>query len=178
MEDLDLYADEEEEAAAEEGSNRTFIILVGALGGLLALAICAFVAWAFWLGPRMAEERVVQNQTIEATNAVAVEAAETGAETTTIPPTEEATTVPTDTPRPTPTKRPTATAVTATGTPGEAAEAPTVAPSPTATRRPPATPKPGSGSVPDTGVGALGGGALAVGLLFLLLVVRRMRRAT
>jgi len=168
VEDLELYADEEEEAVEEEGANRTFIILVGALGGLLALGICAFVAWAFLLAPQRRADIEAQNQITLATNTAVV------AEAATVPPTEKTTTAPTDTPQPTPTKKsPTATPVAATATPGEVAEAPT----PTVTRRPTATPRAGSEGVPNTGIGALGASALAVGLLFLLIVVRRMRRA-
>ena len=183
MEDLELYADEEEEAVEAEGANRTFIILVGALGGLLALAICAFVAWAFWLSPQRQAAIEAQNQMILATNtAIAAEAAGAAAEeeTATVPPAEEATTAPTNTPQPTSTKQPaTAAPVSATETPAEMAQAPTATatPRPTITRRPTATPKPSGDGVPDTGIGALGAGALAVGLFFLLAVVRRMRRA-
>ena len=196
MEDLEFYADEEEEVAEEEGANRTFIILVGALGGLLALGICAFLVWALWLGPNMAAQREAENQAILATNtAIAGGGAEMAAEEgATIPPTEEAPTTPADTPEPTSTKPPTAAAAQATetpeseegteapgeeatATPAEVAEVTATPPSPTATRRPTATPRPSSEGVPDTGIGALGGGALALGLMFLLLVVRRMRRA-
>jgi hypothetical protein len=192
VEDLELYVDEEEEAVEEEGANRTFMILVGVLGGLLALGICAFAAWALWLGPRMAAQREADNEAILATNA-AIEAGAAAIEGATIPPTEESTIAQTDTPQPTSTKPPAATAAqatetpepeegteapgAATATPAQVAEVTATPPSPTATRRPTATPKPSDAGVPDTGIGALGGGALAVGLLFLLLVVRRMRRA-
>jgi cytoskeletal protein RodZ len=196
VEDLEFYADEEEEVAEEEGSNRTFIILVGALGGLLALGICAFLVWALWLGPNMAAQREAENQAILATN-TAIAAGEAGVmveEGATIPPTEEAPTTPADTPEPTSTKPPAAAATQATetpeseegteapgeeatATPAEVAEITETPPSPTATRRPTVTPRPSSEGVPDTGIGALGGGALALGLMFLLLVVRRMRRA-
>lgn len=196
MEDLEFYADEEEEVAEEEGANRTFVILVGALGGLLALGICAFLVWALWLGPNMAAQREAENQAILATN-TAIAAGEAGVmvdEGTTISPTEEAPTTPAGTPEPTSTKPPTAAAAQATetpepeegteapgeeatATPAEVAEVTATPPSPTATRRPTATPRPSSEGVPDTGIGALGGGALALGLMFLLLVVRRMRRA-
>ena len=191
MADLDeLYIDEEEEAAEDEGANRTFVILVGALGGLLALGICAFIAWALWLSPqrRLASEAI--DQSIQATNTALVEEAsveepETEAMTGTIPPTEEveqdeATTSPTDTPRPTATEPPTATpepTEITTGTPAEVAAALTDTPEPTATRRPTATSRASSEGVPDTGLGALGAGAVGAGLLFLLVLVRRMRRA-
>jgi len=174
VEDLELYADEEEEAAEEEGANRTFIILVGTLGGLFVLGVCAIAVWALWLGPQRKAGIEAQNQITLATNtAVAAVAAETGAETATISPTDTATVAPTDTPRPTSTQPPTAMAAPTTATPGEVAEAPT----PTATRRPTATPRSGGEGVPNTGIGALGASALAVGLIFLLIVVRRMRRA-
>ena len=182
MEDLELYADEEEEAAEAEGSNRTFIILVGALGGLLLLGLCAFAVWAFWLSPRQQAAVDALNQSIMATNA-AIEAetmgepeAETEEEATAISPTERATEAPTNTPQPPPTEEP-STPAPATETPAEVAEAKTPTPSPQPTRRPTATPRAGSSDVPDTGIGVVGASALAVGLLFVLVVVRRMRRA-
>jgi len=175
VEDFDLYADEEEEAAEEEGANRTFIILVAAMGGVLILGICAFVAWAL-IGPRIAGDRTAQNQAIEATNtavAAMAEAMEIETETTGVAPTDTATPLPTNIPPPTLTKPPTATPVSATAT----SEGEEVAQIPTATRQPTATPRSSGEGVPNTGIGALGGSALAVGLLFLLIVVRRMRRA-
>lgn len=179
MEDRELYMEEEEEAAAteEEGANRTFIILVAALGGLLALGICAVIVWAVLLGPRMRADREIQNQAILATNtAIAVALAET--QTSEALPTPTETMAPTDTPPPTPTEAPTATPGLETPTaPGEIAEVTTTPPTTVPTRRPTATPRPtGEGQVPDTGIGMLGGGAMAVGLLFLLILVRRMRR--
>ena len=72
--DEELYEDEEEEAIEEEGSNRTFIILVASLGGLLAVTVCIFVVWALVISPRMAADRVAQNQAIEATNEALLEA--------------------------------------------------------------------------------------------------------
>jgi membrane protein implicated in regulation of membrane protease activity len=190
VEDLEyydeLYEDEEEEAIEEESSNRTFIILVAALGGLLALSLCAFLGWAFIINPRMAQDRTENNHAVELTNQAALAAAEATSEPTAtkrVVPTEEPTSVPTDTPRPTPTRKPTNTPVavseaeeaeeSVTTTPGGADEAtPTAQPAPTAT--PASTAKKG---VPQTGIGAWGAGILAVGLMFLLIVVRRVRRA-
>lgn len=178
MEDYELFPDEEEEATAEEGTNRTFIILVGALGGLLALGLCIFAAWAFIINPRMTADRLAQNQSIEATN-TAVAALAAGETATPEAPT------PSDTPEPIATEPPTAEPETPEATPSEsatggtpagAAAASTATPRPTATRRPAATPASASGDVPDTGLGTLGASALAVGLLFLLVAVRRMRR--
>jgi len=178
VEDRELYAEyadeEEEEITAEEGANRTFIILVSALGGLLAVAICAFVLWAFVIAPRMRTDLETQNQAILATNTAL--AATTEAEMAEALPTPTETAAPTDTPRPTRTRPPTA--APETPTPEAAAVALTATLSPTATRSPTSTPGPASAeSVPDTGIGTLGAGALALGLLFLLIVVRRMRRA-
>jgi cytoskeletal protein RodZ len=178
VEDRELYAEyadeEEEEITAEEGANRTFIILVSALGGLLAVAICAFVLWAFLIAPRMRTDLETQNQAILATNTAL--AATTEAEMAEALPTPTETVAPTDTPRPTRTRPPTA--APETPTPEAAAVALTATLSPTATRQPTSTPGPATAeSVPDTGIGTLGAGALAVGLLFLLIVVRRMRRA-
>jgi hypothetical protein len=163
VEDRELYAEytdeEEEEVTAEEGANRTFIILVSALGGLLAVAICVFVLWAFLIAPRMRTDLEALAATAEAEMAEALPA-----------PTETA--APTDTPQPTRTRPPTAVPETPTPTPEEAAVALTATLSPTS------TPGPVSAeSVPDTGIGTLGAGVLAVGLLFLLIMVRRMRRA-
>ena len=202
MDNLDLYADEElyedeeVEAVEEEGSNRTFIILVAALGGLLAVTVCIFVVWALVISPRMGADRVAENQAIQETNEAVLAAA--GMLTETVPLQDTATPVPADVsdeptetaPPPTTTPRP------ATGTPapetptaapeGEAAEATPaeVADAAKATpRRPTATPwvtptpRSGKSGVPETGIGTLAASALAVGLLFLLLTVRRIRRA-
>ena len=187
MEDFELYADEEEEAAESEGANRTFIILVGALGGLLALSVCAFIVWAFWLSPQRQAAIETQNQLIMATN-TAIAAQELGEpETEETLETEEAAaeeeetaaTEPegaTETPQPPPTEKP-PTPSAATETPAEVAEAKTPTASPSPTRRPTATPRASSSDVPETGIGVVGASALAVGLMFLLIVVRRMRRA-
>jgi cytoskeletal protein RodZ len=186
VEDIDLYVDEEEEAVEEEGANRTFIILVGALGGLLALGICAFIAWAFWLSP----QRSAVTDAILATNTAIVaqatdETIQQQAVTVTVRSQEateeteeaEATSIPTDTPQPTATKPPTRTPAPETATPAEVAEGPTDTPKPTVTRRPTATSKASGEDVPDTGLGALGAGAVGAGLLFLVVLVRRLRRA-
>ena len=56
--DEDLFADEDEEELSEEaegeGQNRTFIIAVAVLGGLLICALAAFGVWAFVINPRQA----------------------------------------------------------------------------------------------------------------------------
>jgi len=200
MEDYELFPDEEEEAIEEEGANRTFIILVGALGGLLAVGVCAFVVWAFFIAPGMRNGIELQNEATFATNtAIAAQAAAGGTVSPEASPDIADTPAPTDTPDPTETKVPTeapeatpegtiegttrataaaaATGPTATRAAAEATVEPTATPKPTATRRPTPTSKSGDDNLPGTGVGVLGVSALTVGLLFLLVVVRRARRA-
>jgi hypothetical protein len=193
--DEELYEDEDVEALEDEGSNRTFIILVGALGGLLAVAICVFVVWAFVINPRMSSDRVAQNQSIEATNEAILLTSQPEEEATNTPrpaptdaPEPTATPVPpTATPKPPTPTRPQPTPTQSSGgntdstveeaTPAAVAEAEATN-TPAATTRATATPRPAKTGVPETGLGALGYGALAVGMLFLLFVARRLRRAT
>jgi cytoskeletal protein RodZ len=98
--DEDLFADEEDEElsgeAEGEGQNRTFIIAVAVLGGLLVCALAAFGVWAFVINPRQA-----RNQASEAVPSPSV--------TPTVMETAQVTTtnVPTDTPEPEPTETPT-----------------------------------------------------------------------
>lgn len=159
-----------EETTQEEGKNRSFVILVAVLGGLLVLGIGAFVAWALLIAPRIRQDVESQNEAIFATNtAIAIAAAAT--ETAAVTPTPTDTPVPTDTPPPTatPTSRPT------TDTP----ESET--PDPTATlslATPETNGEENAAAVPDTGIGLLGGAALAIGLAFILILVRRLRKAT
>lgn len=194
MEDLyadDLYEEEEEALVEGEGTNRTFIMIAGGLGGLLALAICVFAVWAFVINPRMTGDRVAQNAAIEQTNE-AIQAANGGAaseETATETPVPAATDAPEPTATPVPptnTPRPTATPKSATPTPaeatpaeGEATATPAqVAEAPPSSKATAAPTQPSSKQgVPETGVGTVGIGVLAIGLLLLLVVVRRVRRA-
>jgi hypothetical protein len=159
---------DEQVTQEEQGTDRTFITLVAVLGGLLVLGIGAFVAWALFIAPNMRANIESQNEAIFATNtAVAIAAAAT--ETAAVTPTPTNTPTPTDTPIPTDTP-----------TPPPATDTPT--PAPTATLALGTSGAGGqSGSVskamPDTGVGVLGGAALAGGLAFLLILVRRLRQA-
>lgn len=160
----------QEEKVQEEGSNRSFVVLVAVLGGLLVLGIGAFVAWALLIAPRIREDVESQNQAIFATNtAIAIAAAAT--ETAAVTPTPTDTPVPTDTPPPTSTSTPRP--ATATSEP-ETLE-------PTATHgigTPETETEAASSGIPDTGVGLLGGAALAGGLAAILLLVRRLRKTT
>ena len=198
MDEYELFPDEEEEAIEEEGANRTFIILVGALGGLLAVGLCMFAIWAFVINPRTAADRLAQNESTEATNAAIAAQSAAGTVSPEASPDTADTPAPTDTPEPTKTEAPTeapeetaegtvqgttqatpaeaATGPTATAAAVEATVEPTATPKLTATRRPAPTSKSGDDNLPGTGVGVLGASALAVGLLFLLIVVRRVRR--
>jgi hypothetical protein len=183
MEDFDFFAEDEEEvpsdeAETEEKSNRTFIVLVAALGGLLALGVCAFIIWMTVIAPRMRSSVVESNQAIEATNESVAATSTAIAEAAVVAAKTEAA-APTATPRPTNTSIPTA-SPRPTDTPSDGEdelEAATATPRPTATRRATPTETVSGSEVPDTGIGVLGIGALAVGLLIALLIVGRIRRS-
>jgi cytoskeletal protein RodZ len=175
MEDFELFPDEEEEAATEEGSNRTFIILVAVFGGILAIGICAFIVWAVVIYPQI-QRATASNADVEQTAIVLTSEAEIAADMVESTETPEPTETP---PPPPPTQEPTKVPPTATATPAEVAEAGTE--EPTATRRPTVTPKPtatsGGDEVPTTGVGAFGAGGIVVALMVILVAARRLRRA-
>jgi len=67
-EDIFSEPDEEFEEEEGEGQNRTFLIAVAVLGGLLFFAIAAFIVWAAVLNPRMQAQQAEQNGEISATN--------------------------------------------------------------------------------------------------------------
>lgn len=74
--DDDIFAEDEDlEQPEGEGQNRTFIIAVAVLGGLLLCALAAFGVWAFVLnGPREAAPaptEVVVTPTVEVEEVVA-----------------------------------------------------------------------------------------------------------
>jgi hypothetical protein len=162
--------EEQEQDSQEGGTNRTFAILVAALGGLLVLGIGAFVAWSVFIAPNLRADIEARNEATFATNtAVAIAAAATGTAAA-ITPTPTDTPIPTDTPVP-------------TDTPTPAPPTDTPEPEPTATLLA-GTPEAGegvspaeTGIMPETGVGVLAGAALAGGLAFLLFLVRRLRRS-
>ena len=195
--DDDIFSEDEEELknAEGEGQNRTFIIAVAVLGGLLVCALISFGVWALVLNrPQEAQSRVgdiVASPTVEAV----VEATATPK-----PPAATDTPMPTDTPEPTPLLGPTATptadeeADPDTSAVAEAPEevtptatqAPRRRPTPTRTPRPTATTR---ASNPDTSLGASSGqlsetglgewiliGA-AVILVAVIVTARRLRRA-
>jgi type IV secretory pathway VirB10-like protein len=176
MEDFELFPDEEEEAETEEGSNRTFIILVAVFGGILAIGICAFIVWAVVLLPMM-RDRESANALVQQTAVIMTADAAAAAD----QPEDTEVPEPTETPPPPPTEEPTEVPPTATATPAEVAE---VTPEePTPTRRPTVTPKPtatggeSGDEVPTTGIGAFGAGGIVVALMVILVAARRLRRA-
>jgi len=194
MDDFELYPDEEEEAAEDEVSNRRFIIIVAALGIPILIAVCAIILFVFVLGPQMRQDIASQNATTQVTNTAVALA---GAQTATANAQPTATEVPTDTPEPTDTATPIPTETpTPTPTPAEVAEANgeepdgengengengvtgeedgTETPAPTATVR--ATEPANGAKTPETGLGIFGIGAVALGLLLVLAMVRRLRQ--
>lgn len=205
------WEDEIEEDAADEaqaeGQNRTFLIAVAILGGLLVCAIGAFMVWALVINPRMQAQ--IAGPVIDETPTEEVIAEETPTpelETPTEqPPDDEPTALPTDTPRPTPTATPTPViGQTNTPTPGTGEEGssggsstepgsgeatPTETPrarrTATPTRVSEATPTPRStrtitsstDKTPDTGLGEV---LLVIGailMLGVLFVARKLRSA-
>ncbi len=199
----DIFADEEEEQQPEgDGQNRTFIVAVAVLGGLLVVALIAFGVWALVLNkpqqavPPLAE--IVATVTVEATAAKA----DTPEVATEKP-------APMDTPEPTPTPLlgPTATPTPAdedadaesmAAAPGDteaedadaeptATQVPRRTPTPTRTPRATPTPRPEageaatdydsspSGELSQTGLGEwllIGGAVLLVAVMVL---ARRLR---
>ena len=176
----DIFTEPEEEDTFEEetgeAQNKTFLIAVAVLGGLLFLAIGVFILWALVLNPRMQAQQASQNASIQATNTEVVKQnGESESEATAVgeaasaEETAEATDTPepTGTPSPTPVIKATNTpAITPTVEPGEnagegeegTAEATatpqprrTATPTPTRTPRPTPTPKKVSGNSSDTG---------------------------
>jgi hypothetical protein len=57
------------EPPAEESSNRTFMIAIGILGGLVFITIICVLVYAFVIGPRLAAQQPDELATVEAHNA-------------------------------------------------------------------------------------------------------------
>ena len=105
FEDLEFEdASEEESIATSRGSNRTFLIVAGVLGGILLIALLAIAAYAVLYLPGRDTGQQTQVAEINATNtAVAEEAQLTAiAKQVTMTPTFTATLPPTETPTLTP----------------------------------------------------------------------------
>jgi len=183
LEDMDLELEEPVEAEAEEAGerqNRTFIILVAVMGGLLLIGIIAFCVWMFVVGrgvltggqaaiqPTATPEEAVIAAAEPATAAAALAQAQVSPEPTATP-TPSPTPVP-----PSPTPRPTIAAPQATPTPRVTATPGGTGSTPVPTYTPTATPSPPA----QTGIGAYTALILAAGLLILLVISRRLRTAT
>ncbi len=196
--------EEEEEQPQDTGEkqNKTFLIAVGIMGGLLVLALIAFGVWALVINPRMkraAQEAAlggIQETPIVTETTVAPPPTEETPEPTEVPPTP--TVAPTNTPKPTATPTPTP-VIGPTATPGgEGAEAAsgeltptptprerrTATPTPVPTRTPAsaATPRPTGGAgttgkTPETGFGEVVLVAIALLLVGVAFTARRLRKA-
>lgn len=197
----------EEQPKSGEGSNRTFIIAVAILAGVLFCVAAAFVIVQLIVKPAMQANQVGQQAALEMTaTSQAIEVAMNGTATAealpTEPPTEEPTaTLPPPTPTATPVLGPTNTptpspTVAAQETPAKTApgvvaqaSTPTTSPrrTPTPTATPRNTPKPGatpkptvnaSGQQPpQTGLGEVLLVVAAGLLLGIIFLARRLRKA-
>ena len=90
--------------APEESSNRTFMIAVGILGGLVFLTIICVLVYTFVLGPRLSAKNASAQATAEAHNAQIADAMTATLLASLWTPTEMPTSIPqaTETPSPTP----------------------------------------------------------------------------
>ena len=193
FEDMDFEDIESEETiSTSRGSNRTFMIVAGILGGILLIALLAIAAYAVLYLPGRDTGQQTQVAEINATNtAVAEEAQLTAiAKQVTMTPTFTATLPPTNTPSMTPSSTstpvlaPTNTPVPTDGTPDPAATE-TVAALLTqqaegggagATPIPTATALPNTGFADDFGVPGL---VLVAGVLLVIIILsRRLRTST
>jgi hypothetical protein len=178
--------------STRRGSNRTFLIVAGILGGILLLGLLAIAAYTFLILPGRGTSQQTQVVEINATNtAIAEEAQLTAAAfratltstfTATLPPTETATLVPTNSPTPVlaPTNTP---EPTDDETPDPATE--TVAALLTQQAGgggDDATPIPTATALPDTGFAdefGVPGLVLAAGILLVIIILsRRLRMST
>ena len=188
FEDMDFEEiGSEETISTSRGSNRTFLIVAGILGGILLIALLAIAAYAVLYLPSRDTGQQTQVAEINATNtAVAEEAQLTAiAKQVTMTPTITATSPPTNTPTMTPSS--TSTPVLApTNTPDgtdDPAATETVAALLTqqaggggATPIPTATALPDTGFADDFGVPGL---VLVAGILMVIIILsRRLRTST
>ena len=179
--------------ATSRGSNRTFLIVAGVLGGILLIALLAIAAYAILILPGRGTGQQTQAAEINATNtAIAQEAQLTAvARQTTVTPTFTATLPPTatSTPEPsatsTPILAPTNTDEPVEGTPPTPDTAATATVAALLTQQAAAdepTPIPTSTALPDTGFAddfGVPGLALIAGVLLVIIILsRRLRSST
>jgi len=181
LQDMDLELEEPVETEAEEASerqNRTFIILVAIMGGLLLIGILAFCVWMFTVGRGVLTGGRAAIPPTAPSDAAAIAAAATAtAEAALAQVSSEPTATPLPSPTPvppSPTPPPTIAAPQATPTPRATPTPGGTGPTPVPTPTPTVTPSPPA----QTGIGAYTAIILAAGLLILLVVSRRLRTAT
>lgn len=187
MEEMEMDLDMGEMEEGDERQNRTFMLLVAVMGGILLIGIAAFCAWVLIVGRGLLGGQVAVAPTVTPTIEMTVpEATATpggmGAAEVTIPPPTPTTETP---PSPTPTmtlqpRQSPSPEATRPGTPvGVAQVTPTIGPRQVQTPAPPtATRTPATASAPaQTGIGAFTAVLLAAGLFLLLIVARRLRTA-
>lgn len=180
---------DEDSLSTSRGSNRTFLIVAGILGGILLIALLAIAAYAVLVLPGRDTNQQTQAAEIIATNTAIAEQAQltaiakqvtmTPTNTATLPPSDTATLTPSSTS--TPVLAPTNTPTPSDGTPDPAATA-TVAALLTqqagggATLIPTATALPDTGFADDFGVPGL---VLIAGVLVVIIILsRRLRTST
>ena len=179
----------EETISTGRGSNRTFLIVAGVLGGILLIALLAIAAYAVLYLPSREPSQQTQVVEINATNTAIAEAAQltsiafirtaTNTPTATSPPTATATMIPsststpvlapTNTPEPTDenTPDPATETVAALLTQQAAGDEPTLVPTSTAL--------PDTGFADDFGVPGL---LLVAGILMVIIILSRRLRAS
>lgn len=178
--------DSEETISTSRGSNRTFLVVAGILGGILLIALLAIAAYAVVYLPSRDTGQQTQVAAINATNTAVAEEAQltaiakqitlTPTLTATLPPTETLTPVPTNTSTPVlaPTNTPEETLDPATATVAalltqQARDGEGETPIPTTTALP------DTGFVDDFGVPGL---LLAAGVLMVVIILSRRLRAS
>lgn len=181
LEDIDLELEEEPVEEAEEAGerqNRTFIILVAVMGGLLLIGIVLFCVWLFTVGRGVifgGRAAVAPTATPEEA-VIAAETATAEAMLAQAQPSSEPTATPTPSPTPvppSPTPLPTIAAPQATPTPRTTPTPGGAGPTPVPTYTPTVNPSPPA----QTGIGAYTALILAAGLILLLVISRRLRTA-
>ena len=180
--------DSEETIATSRGSNRTFLVVAGILGGILLIALLAIAGYAVVILPGRDTGQQTQVAAINATNTAVAEEAhltavgwgrtQTPTITATLPPTETFTPVPTNTATPVlaPTNTP---EPTSEGTQAQDPATATVAA--LMTQQAEETPIPTATALPDTGFAddfGVPGLLLVAGVLMVVIILSRRLRVS
>ncbi|MFV1949112.1 MAG: hypothetical protein ACC633_04160 [Anaerolineales bacterium] len=176
----------EETISTSRGSNRTFLIVAGVLGGILLIALLAIAAYAVLYLPGREPGQQTQVAEINATNTAVAEEAQLTAvgKQITLTPTFTATSTPTVTPTMTPSSTSTpvlAPTNTPEGTPDPATETVAALLTQQAGGGDDATPIPTSTALPDTGFAddfGVPGLFLVAGILMVIIILSRRLRAS